>query len=69
MLPMLGHTHERIKSSIHLNASQLRLSALKEKKQKLSESAADSRAKKHLEEIDKEIKSLTANIAAVTSSE
>lgn len=69
MLPMLGHTHERIKSSIHLKASQLRLSALKEKKQKLSESAADSRAKKHLEEIDKEIKSLTAKIAAVTSSE
>jgi hypothetical protein len=67
MLPMLGHTHERIKSSIHLKASQLRLSALEEKKQKLSESATDTdrRTKKHLEEIDREMKSLTAKIAAI----
>lgn len=66
ILPMLGHTHERIKSRIHLKASELRLSALKEKKQKISESATDTdiRTMKHLEEIETEMKSLTAKIVA-----
>jgi predicted nucleic acid-binding Zn-ribbon protein len=53
--------------SIHLKASELRLSALNEKKQKVLKSAAnhtDSRTKKHLEDIEREIKSLTAKIAA-----
>lgn len=53
--------------SIHLKASELRLSALREKKQKALEdlnSETDKRTRKYLDDIEAEMESLTTKIAA-----
>jgi predicted nucleic acid-binding Zn-ribbon protein len=53
--------------SIHLKASELRLSALREKKQKALEdlnNETDKRTRKYLDDIEEEMESLTTKIAA-----
>lgn len=60
-------SHPSSPRSIHLKASELRLSALREKKQKALEdlnSETDKRTRKYLDDIEAEMESLTTKIAA-----
>ena len=60
-------SHPSSPRSIHLKASELRLSALREKKQKASEdlnNETDKRTRKYLDDIEAEMESLTTKIAA-----
>ena len=60
-------SHPSSPRSIHLKASELRLSALREKKQKALEdlnNETDKRTRKYLDDIEAEMESLTTKIAA-----
>jgi hypothetical protein len=59
-------SHPSSPCSIHLKASELRLSALREKKQKALEdlnNETDKRTRKYLDDIEAEMESLTTKIA------
>ena len=60
-------SHPSSPHSIHLKASELRLSALREKKQKALEdlnNETDKRTRKYLDDIEAEMESVTTKIAA-----